>query len=145
MRCQTFFFFLLSSIIFRVGNQYAECEKQPDFSLNNMFLRVNVTTGYSLVKTRYSRVPTYLKRETDTADWSTPTFTLPCRKNGRVYTLPRLLFPRTVPRFSEMYPDLARNPCTDARRTETLPSAIFSARITFRLPGKGTKTQKFLL
>ena len=40
------------------------------------------------------------------------------------YTLPRLLFPRTVPRFSEMYPDLAGS--------GTLPSAIFSARITFR-------------
>ena len=46
---------------------------------------VNVTTGYTLVKTRHSRVPTYLQRETDTADWSTPTFTLPCPKNGGVY------------------------------------------------------------
>ena len=26
-----------------------------------------------------------LQRETDTADWSTPTFTLPCPKNGGVY------------------------------------------------------------
>ena len=40
------------------------------------------------------------------------------------YTLPRLLFSRTVPPFSEMYPDLAGS--------GTLPSTIFSARITFR-------------
>ena len=45
---------------------------------------VNITRGYTLVKTRHSRVPTYLQRETDTADWSTPTFTLPCPKNGGV-------------------------------------------------------------
>ena len=44
--------------------------------------RVNVTPGYTLIKTRHSRVPTYLQRETDTADWSMPTFTLPCPKNG---------------------------------------------------------------
>ena len=47
--------------------------------------KVNVTTGYTLVKTRHRRVPTYLQREMDTADWSTPTFTLPCPKNGGVY------------------------------------------------------------
>ena len=40
------------------------------------------------------------------------------------YTLPRLLLSRTVPRFSEMYPDLAGS--------GTLPSAVFSAPITFR-------------
>ena len=48
-------------------------------------VRVNVTIGYTLVKTRHGRVPTYLQRETDPADWSTPTFTLPCPKNGGVY------------------------------------------------------------
>ena len=49
-----------------------------------VYFRVNVTTGYTLVKTRHSRVPTYLQRETHTADWPTPTFTLPCPKNGGV-------------------------------------------------------------
>ena len=50
---------------------------------------------------------------------------LPCRVRITAgYTLPRLLFSRTVPRFSEMYPDLAGS--------RTLPSAIFSAQITFR-------------
>ena len=39
--------------------------------------RVNVTTGYTLVKTRHGRVPTYLQRETDTADWSVPTLLCP--------------------------------------------------------------------
>ena len=49
----------------------------------------------------------------------------PCRvRKTAGYTLPRLLFPRTVPRFSEMYPDLAGS--------GTLPSTIFSAQITFR-------------
>ena len=49
----------------------------------------------------------------------------PCRVGKTAgYTLPRLLFSRTVPRFSETYPDLAGS--------GTLPSAIFSARITFR-------------
>ena len=49
----------------------------------------------------------------------------PCRvRKTAGYTLPRLLFSRTVPRFSEMYPDLAGS--------GTLPSVIFSARITLR-------------
>ena len=49
----------------------------------------------------------------------------PCRvRKTAGYTLPRLLFLRTVPRFSELYPDLARR--------GTLQSAISSARITFR-------------
>ena len=46
---------------------------------------VNDTTGYTLVKKRHNTVPTYLQRETDTADWSTPTFTLPCPKDGGVH------------------------------------------------------------
>ena len=57
----------------------------------------------------------------------------PCRvRKTAGYTLPRLLFSRTVPRFSEMYPDLAGS--------GTLPSAIFSVRIIFRIfrsPSKG--------
>ena len=49
----------------------------------------------------------------------------PCRvRKTAGYTLRRLFFSRTVPRFSGMYPDLAGS--------GTLPSAIFSARITFR-------------
>ena len=49
----------------------------------------------------------------------------PCRVQKTAgYTLPRLLFSKTVPRFSEMYPDLPGS--------GTLPSAIISARITFR-------------
>ena len=49
----------------------------------------------------------------------------PCRvRKTAGYTLPRVLFSRTAPRFSEMYPDLAGS--------GTLPSAIFSAPITFR-------------
>ena len=48
----------------------------------------------------------------------------PCRVQKTAgCTLPRLLFPRIVPRFSEMYPDLAGS--------GTLPYAIFSARINF--------------
>ena len=46
--------------------------------VGHVFFWVNDTTGYTLVKKRHSRVPTYLQRETDTADWLTPTFTLPC-------------------------------------------------------------------
>ena len=103
--------------------------------------RVNDTTRYTLVKTRHSRVPTYLQRETDTADWLTPSFTLPCPKNGGVYpaasTLPRLLFSRTVPRFSEMYPDLAES--------GTLTSTIFSAGITFRSQQRRPKPKSFRL
>ena len=49
------------------------------------YIRVNVTTEYTLIKTRHSRVPTYLQRETDTAGWSTLTSTLPCPKNGGGY------------------------------------------------------------
>ena len=49
----------------------------------------------------------------------------PCRvRKTAGYTLPRLLFSRTIPRFSEMYPDLAGS--------RTLPSAFFFARITSR-------------
>ena len=67
--------------------------------------RVNVTTGYALVKTRHSRVPTYLQRETDRADWSTPTFTLPCPKNDGVYGIPCHVY------FSpELYPNFPK--CT---------------------------------
>ena len=51
----------------------------------DIFLRVNDTTGYTLVKNRHSRAPTLLQHKTDTADWSTPTFILPCPKNGGVY------------------------------------------------------------
>ena len=49
----------------------------------------------------------------------------PCRvRKTAGYTLPRLFFPRIVPRFSETYPDMAGS--------GTLPSAILSARIPFR-------------
>ena len=49
----------------------------------------------------------------------------PCRvRKTAGYTLPRVLSPRMVPRFSEIYPDLAGS--------KTLPSAISSARITLR-------------
>ena len=61
--------------------------------------RVNVTTGYTLVKTPHSRVPTYLQRETDTADWSTPTFTLPGPKNGGVYPATSTFLQNCTPIF----------------------------------------------
>ena len=65
-----------------------------------VIIRVNVTTGYyTLVKTRYNRVPTYLKREMDTADWSTLTFTLPCRKNGGVYPATSTFLQNCTPIF----------------------------------------------
>ena len=58
----------------------------------------------------------------------------PCRvRKTAGCTLPQLLFPRTVPRFSQMYPDLAGN--------WTLPSAIFSVRITFRSPQRTPKSK----
>ena len=66
---------------------------------NVFFLRVNVTTGYTLVKTRHSRVPTYLQRETDTVDWSTPTFTLPWPKNGGVYPATSTFLQNCTPIF----------------------------------------------
>ena len=118
------------------GNNRVYCSLKS--SRFYVILWVNVTTGcYTLVKTRHSRVPTYLQRETDTADWSTPTFTLPCPRNGGVYPATST-FLTTVPRFSELYPDLAGS--------GTLPSAIFSAicNIHFPLPAKDTKTQIFL-
>ena len=107
-----------------IQNKWDDNAQHIDTHTCSIKIRVNVTTGYTLVKTRHSRVPTYLQRETDTADWLTPTFTLPCPKNGGVYTLLCLLFSRTVPRFAGMYADLAGS--------GTLPSAVFSARITFR-------------
>ena len=67
---------------------------------------VNVTTGYTLVKTRHSRVPinTYSVKRTQLIGRRA---LLPCRvRKTAGYTLSRLRFPRTVPRFSEMYPDL---------------------------------------
>ena len=94
--------------------------------------RVNDTTGYTLVKRRHSRVPTYLQRETDTADWSTPTFTLSRPKNGGVYPATST-FPRIVPRFSVMYPDLSGS--------GTLPSTIFYARIPFRSQQRTPKSK----
>ena len=68
-------------------------------TLSLSFLRANVTTGYNLVKTRHSRVPTYLQRETDTADWSTPTSTLPCSKNGGVYPATSTFLQNCTPVF----------------------------------------------
>ena len=63
------------------------------------FFAENVTIGYTLVKTRHSRVPTYLQRETDTADWSTPTFTLPCPNNGGVYPATSTFLQNCTPIF----------------------------------------------
>ena len=64
---------------------------------------------------------------------------LPCRvRKTAGYTLPRLLFSRTVPRLSEMYPDLAGI-------SGTLPSAIFSAGITFRSQQRTLKPKYFCL
>ena len=84
---------------------------------------VNVTTRYTLVKTRHRRVSTYYSVKRTQLIVRRPL--LPCRvRKTAGYTLPRLLFSRTVPPFSEIYPDLAGS--------GTLPSAIFSARITFR-------------
>ena len=65
-------------------------------------LRVNVTTGYTLVKRRHSRLPTYLQRETDTADWSTPTFNLPCPKNGGVYPATSTFLQNCTPIFQNV-------------------------------------------
>ena len=64
-----------------------------------LYITVNVTRGYTLVKTRHSRVPTYLQRETATADWSTPTFTLPCPKNGGVYPATSTFLQNCTPIF----------------------------------------------
>ena len=56
----------------------------------------------------------------------------PCRvRKTAGYTLPRLLFSRTVPRFYEMDPDLAGS--------GTFPSTIFSARTTFRSQQRAPK------
>ena len=71
-----------------------------------------------------TRVPNYLQRETDTADWSTPTFTLLCPKNGGVYPATSTFLQNCTPIFRNV-------PC-DLAGSETLLSAIFSARITFR-------------
>ena len=90
---------------------------------HDCFGRINDTTGYTLIRKRLSRVPTFLQHETDTADWSTPTFTLPCPKNGGVYPA-TATFPQNCTPISEIYPDLAGS--------WTLPSVIFSARIIFR-------------
>ena len=88
-----------------------------------IYSRVNVTTGYTLVNTRHSRVPTIYSVKRTQLIGRRPLS--PCRVRKMAgYTLPRLLFSRTVPRFFEMYPDLAGS--------GTLPPAIFSARITFR-------------
>ena len=81
-------------------------------------------TGYTLVKMRHSRVPLLMYSVKRTQLIGQRPLS-PCRvRKTAGYTLPRLLFSRTVPRFSEMYPDLAGS--------GTLPSAIFSGRITLR-------------
>ena len=48
----------------QITDPIAQTKKQ----LRTVISRVNVTRGYTLVKTQHSRVPTYLQRETDTAD-----------------------------------------------------------------------------
>ena len=66
------------------------------------------------------------QRETDTANWSTPTFTLPCPKKRRgIYPTTSTFLQNCTPIFrSVTLPDLAGS--------GTLPSTIFSARITSR-------------
>ena len=60
-----------------------------------------------------------------------------CVRKTTGYTVPHLLFSRTVPRFSEMYPDLAGS--------ETLSSSIFSARITYRCQQRTPKPKSSCL
>ena len=94
------------------------------------------TTGYTLVKTRHSRLPTYLKRETDTDDWSTPTFTLLCPKNGGVYPVTSTFLQNCTPIF--------RNVPWPGGKWD--PSIGYFLRTNhFSLPAKDTKTQIFLL
>ena len=97
---------------------------------------VNVITGYTLVKTRHSRVQYLLIYSVKRAKLIGRRPLSPYRVGKTAgYTLPRLLFSKTVPRFSEIYPDLARS--------GTLPSAIFSARITFRSQQRTPKPKFF--
>ena len=87
-------------------------------------IRVNVTTGYNTLSKRDTAgyLLVYSVKRTQLIS-RCPLSPFRVRKTVG-YTLPRLLFSKTVPRFSEMYPDLAGS--------GTLPSAIFSARITLR-------------
>ena len=76
----------------------ANLPKEP-FNHHVLFWGVNVTTGYTLVKTRHSSLPTYLQREMDTANWSTPTFTLPFPKTGGVYPATSTFIQNCTPTF----------------------------------------------
>ena len=96
--------------------------------LVSIVFRVNVTTGYTLFKTRHSRLTTYLQRETDTADWLRPTFTLPCLKNGWVY-------PRHVYFSPELYPDFPK--CTLTWREVGPLHRLFHRHESLSAPSKG--------
>ena len=91
-------------------------------------LWVNVTTGYTLVKTRHSRVPTYLQRETDTADWSTPTFTLAVSEKRRG-------IPCHVYFSPELHPDFSK--CTLTWREVGPFHRLFSPHESLLAPSKG--------
>ena len=105
------------------------------FDLRNVSFRVNVTTGgiSGLKRDTAGYLLIYsVKRTQLIGRRPLP----PCRvRKTAGYTLPRLLFPRNVLRFSEMYPDLAGS--------GTLPSAIFSGRITFRSQQRTPKPKSF--